>query len=222
MQSRSLTALTALGTSALLVAACSSTASTDAHASHAAPMMGVSASPMTGASPIVRGDDDAGETASGSMTDVMFAQMMIPHHEQAIEMADLALANPDASPQLRDLATQIKAAQQPEIEAMTAWLAEWGVPSMASGDDAAGHDMGDHGMGGMMTEDEMKELEAAKGDAFNRLWLTLMIKHHQGALDMANGVLTGAKDQRVIDLANAILVSQAAEIATMQGMLASP
>lgn len=191
----------------MALAGCSSSTSADHGESHGAmPMMGAGAS--ASASP----------GATAAMTDVMFAQMMIPHHEQAVEMADLALRSTGTSPEVVALATQIKAAQQPEIEEMTAWLAEWGVPAMMDGDDA-GH-MG-HGMDGMMTEDEMRQLEQATGPAFDALWLELMIRHHEGALEMANDVLASSKDPRVIALAEAILVSQAEEIAQMKGMLAS-
>jgi uncharacterized protein (DUF305 family) len=201
-------------------------ASSDASHSggHASPMMGAAAS--SSAAP------DSGAAAMG---DVMFAQMMIPHHAQAVEMSDLALANPDTSPQVRELATDIKAAQQPEIDQMNAWLEEWGFPG-GSMMDEDGHDMGDHsghdmdgmgdmdgmsGMDGMMTEAEMKELESATGATFNRLWLDMMIRHHEGAIEMANDVLATSTDPRVIELGEAIVASQTTEIATMKELLAA-
>ena len=208
--------IAAIGAAGVLLAGCSSTTATDHGVDHmsAMPMGSASASAM----PMMGAGASPSAATAGAMADVMFAQMMIPHHEQAVEMADLALQNPDSSPALRDLATQIKNAQQPEIELMNGWLVEWGVPAMMDEDDA-GH-MG-HGMDGMMTEEEMDELAKASGPAFDRLWLELMIRHHEGALDMADGVLASSQDPRVIELANAITSSQAAEIATMKEMLAS-
>jgi uncharacterized protein (DUF305 family) len=156
-------------------------------------------------------------TASGSVSptapagDVMFAQMMIPHHEQAVEMAELALQNDSASTEITDLATQIKAAQGPEIETMNRWLREWNAPT--------GGAMSHGGSGGMMTEADMKELSEATGDDFNRMWLTMMIEHHQGAVEMAEGVLQTTSNPEVEQMAQAIVEGQKKEIATMRGML---
>jgi uncharacterized protein (DUF305 family) len=109
--------------------------------------------------------DEAGSSAEASTmtepaaSDVMFAQMMIPHHEQAIEMADLALEQAE-SPEVATLAQDIKAAQDPEIELMTGWLESWGedVPTTGMGMDHSGHDMGSMGDGmmGMMSEEDME------------------------------------------------------------------
>ncbi len=146
--------------------------------------------------------------------DVMFAQMMIPHHEQAIEMSDLALETDSASPEVLALAAQIKAAQGPEIDQMTQWLEDWDT-DMPMG----GHDMGDMGGDGMMGQDDLDELEAAQGSEFDTLWLTLMIEHHEGALTMADRVVD-SDNADVAALAKAIVKGQAAEIATMEGLLA--
>jgi uncharacterized protein (DUF305 family) len=146
--------------------------------------------------------------------DVMFAQMMIPHHEQAIEMADLALESPSASAEVQALAAQIKAAQGPEIDQMTQWLKNWDA-DMPMG----GHDMGDMGGDGMMGQDDLDELEAAQGPEFDRLWLTMMIDHHEGALTMAGRVID-TDNTDVAALAKAIVEGQTAEIATMEGLLA--
>ena len=161
----------------------------------------------------------SGGIADGAVTRdaaaIMFAQMMIPHHEQAIEMSDIALKYDGTSPAVRELATQIKAAQQPEIDQMTSWLEEWGMPWV--GGMMEGHSMG----GGMMSDADMNELENVQGAAFNTLWLELMIEHHEGAIDMAEGVLSTTEEPRVIALANAIIESQAKEIATMRSALQS-
>jgi len=147
--------------------------------------------------------------AIGATGDVQFAQMMIPHHEQAVQMADLALQNGSASADVKALATQIKAAQDPEIQKMKGWLGQWGA--------AATSGSMDHG--GMMTDQDMKSLMAAQGVEFDRMWLTMMVAHHQGAVTMAQDVLATTTNVEVKGLAGAIVEGQKKEIATMQGML---
>ena len=155
---------------------------------------------------------------------------MIPHHEQAVEMADLALApNAGASAQVRDLARQIKGAQAPEIQQMTGWLNGWGAPTAMPGSDGSndlgamdhsGHDMAGMTMAGMMTADDMRALAAASGTEFDRLWLEMMIAHHEGAIAMAGQVDTTSQDPQVKALADAIVIAQNEEITTMQKLLA--
>lgn len=147
---------------------------------------------------------------TGAAGDVQFAQMMIPHHQQAVEMAELALKNDSASKEVTNLATQIKAAQGPEIETMNRWLREWNAPAAGSMN---------HGSGGMMTDEDMKKLADASGDDFNRMWVTMMIQHHEGAVDMAQGVLQTTANPEVKQMAQAIVDGQKKEIATMKGML---
>ena len=154
-------------------------------------------------------------TTGASAADAMFAQMMIPHHEQAVEMSTLAETRA-SSPEIKELAAEIKAAQQPEIDQMTAWLEEWGMPVM-SGMDAMG-EHGGHGMSGMLTDDQLAELEAASGPEFDRLFAEFMILHHEGAIDMAEDV-ADSKDPRVAALAAAIITTQAEEIAQLQAFL---
>ncbi|MBI4943038.1 MAG: DUF305 domain-containing protein [Actinobacteria bacterium] len=154
----------------------------------------------------------ASDTARQS--DITFAQSMIPHHQQAVEMADLALKNASSN-QVKQLATQIKGAQDPEIQTMKGWLTSWG----------AGEDMGmDHsgmaGMSGMMSDDDMTKLAAARGTDFDALWLQMMIAHHLGALTMANDVLATTQDPAVKTLAQAVVTGQTKEIDTMKGLLA--
>ncbi len=152
-----------------------------------------------------------GGTRTGSTGDVEFAQMMIPHHEQAVEMADLALRNDSASADIKALATQIKAAQDPEIKLMEVWLGQWGA-SESSGP------MG-HGSGGMMSDQDMSSLKDASGSEFDRMWLTGMIAHHQGAVTMAQDVLATTAHAGVKEMATAIIEGQQKEIATMKEML---
>ncbi len=174
----------------------------------------------------------ASSSAAGDPQDVAFAQMMIPHHEQAVEMADLALERA-TTPEVRELATQVKGAQDPEIATMRGWLEEWGAPQTMPGTDGTegmdhstmGHDMGGMGdMGGtgegMMTGEQMDALASASGAAFDRMWLTMMIAHHEGAVVMARSVLGTTQDAEVTELAEAIVAGQEDEITTMQGLLA--
>ena len=152
---------------------------------------------------------DTSTTADGRQGDIMFAQMMIPHHEQAITMADLALdPSAKASGQVRDFAKDIKDAQDLEIQTMEGWLEDWDAPTANS----SGMDHGS----GMMTQEEMSKLESATGAEFDKQWLTLMIKHHQGAVTMAEQVLTTTEDDAVERMAKAIVKAQKAEIKAMQ------
>jgi uncharacterized protein (DUF305 family) len=156
-------------------------------------------------------DEMRDETASatyGSL-DIMFAQMMIPHHEQAIEMSDLALER-SSDPEILALAQQIKAAQAPEIEHMTAWIEATGSGMTMD------HDMG---MDGMLSEAEMTALRDATGTDFDRLYLEGMIQHHEGAIEMADMIVDSANAE-ARELADAIISSQTVEIATMTALLA--
>jgi len=165
---------------------------------------------------------------SGSATDIAFAQGMIPHHQQAVEMADAALdPASDASPEVKKLAKQIKGAQDPEIQQMTQWLQQWGAPTTmpgASGDmdsmDHGGHDMGGIAMSGMMTAEQMQQMRQATGSAFDTMWLQMMIAHHEGAITMSEQVKAGSSNEEVTALANAIITGQRAEIETMRRDLA--
>ena len=148
-------------------------------------------------------------TTTASSGDVEFAQMMIPHHEQAVEMADVALENDTASQDVKALAAQIKAAQDPEIQTMKGWLAQWGA-SESSG-------QMDHG--GMMSDDDMSSLMGASGPEFDQMWLTMMIEHHEGAIEMAQDVLATTSNPEVEQLATAVVQGQEKEITTMKGML---
>ncbi len=140
-----------------------------------------------------------------SAADIKFAEEMIPHHEQAILMADIALAN-SASDEILALARDIKAAQAPEIEEMGSW----------EGVRASTH-MG-HTMDGMLSDEEIQQLRDSEGATFDRLFLEGMIAHHQGAVKMAQKVV-GSKSMKVADLAAAIIDAQEKEIAFMQELI---
>jgi uncharacterized protein (DUF305 family) len=145
-------------------------------------------------------------------SDVMFATMMIPHHRQAVEMADMALEKAKSA-SVKQLATAIKAAQDPEIKQMSGWLTGWGKPVPSPG---MSHSMPGSGM---MTEQEMADLGKTSGAAFDRMWVQMMIKHHQGAVAMAKTEQTSGESANAIALAKKIEAAQNAEIATMQKLL---
>ncbi len=159
--------------------------------------------------------------AKYNATDIGFAQGMIPHHAQAIEMADLALTS-TTNPDVLALANKIKAAQSPEIEKLSGWLRQWGqtVPSTASG--SMDHDMSGTGgmmMDGMMSQADMDRLESSTGTEFDRLLLELMIQHHEGAVKMSKSEVSGGKNPDAIALAEAIISGQQAEITAMESLL---
>lgn len=148
--------------------------------------------------------------------DVTFAQGMIPHHEQAVEMAEIALDPArGAGDDVRALATRVQAAQDPEIQLMRGWLSSWGKEELAD----MGDDHESHGMAGMMTADDMAELEQASGAEFDRMWMQMMIAHHEGAVEMAGVVQTDGSTPAVRDLAGQIITAQKAEIAEMTSLL---
>lgn len=178
-----------------------------------------------------------GEQASHNQQDVAFAQHMIPHHEQAIEMSDIVLGKQGIDQRVVDMATQIRDAQGPEIETMQRWLQEWGVESMPGhgdmhgpGDmphhsDMPGHgDMHGHGdmpMEGMLSPAEMDALRNAEGVEASRLFLEGMIRHHQGAIDMSQPELDSGQYQPAKDMAQEIIETQQREIDAMKEILES-
>lgn len=146
--------------------------------------------------------------------DTMFAQMMIVHHEGAIDMADLALTKADRD-EVKALAERISAAQGPEIEQMSAWLETWGEPTDAGGH--AGH--GGMDMNGMTQEEVMGQLEGLSGAEFDDAFLKAMIAHHEGAVEMSERQLVDGENPEALALAETIIADQKEEIAEMQGLL---
>ena len=149
------------------------------------------------------------ESMEFSNADIMFAQMMIPHHQQALDMSELALQL-GQTPELVDLAAQIRDEQDPEIAQMRSWLEKAGAP------EEMGH--GSHGMDGMLAEEQMAALLSATGSEFERLFLEGMIAHHEGAIAMAQMVLD-SDNSEVRALAEAIVSSQLAQIDFMKTLL---
>ena len=146
-----------------------------------------------------------------SNMDIMFAQMMIPHHQQAVDMSDLALQK-SVNQEILSLAKQIRDAQAPEIEQMQGWLERAGVSETPN------HDMGHDMEMGMLSEEEMAALTAAEGTKFDVLFLEGMIAHHEGAIEMAQMIL-GSKNEEAKVLAEAIISSQTEEIEVMRMLL---
>ena len=191
--------------------------------------------------------------------DATFAQGMIPHHQQAVEMSDLILGKQGIDPRVTELATQIKAAQGPEIEQMRGWLSQWGMPATMPGMDMPSHSMpmpgasqtpGDTGGAqhggmpgmpsgsmmpsgsvmpgtgatagmGMMSQADMDALKNAQGAEAAKLFLTGMIAHHQGAIDMAEDEVENGLNPAAVEMAGSIITSQQKEIDTMNSILSS-
>ena len=172
------------------------------------------------------GDTSAAADVGATAGDVAFAQLMIPHHAQAVDMADMALEQAQ-SDDVRRLAEQIRSAQDPEITTMTGWLQDWGAPPTMPGSDAdgmpgmdhSGHDMGGVTTEGMMSADDMAALAQARGTEFDRMWLEMMIAHHEGAVTMARQVLATTTEPAVTTLARDVVEGQTAEITTMRQLL---
>lgn len=200
-------AITAVAAAGLL-AACSSS-ETAAPASSAASSMAAEQTP------------GAASASAGSEADITFAQLMIPHHEQAVQMADMALAQA-TTPEVKQLAQQIKDAQDPEIQRMRGWLTAWGAPEQMAGMQGMDHgnmDMGGQSADGMMSDEDMSALMDAKGADFDQMWLTMMIAHHKGAIQMAETVKQQSQNPDVTALADAIISAQQDEISTMDQLL---
>jgi uncharacterized protein (DUF305 family) len=145
-------------------------------------------------------------------SDAMFLQMMIPHHEQAVVMSDLALSTSKDAEVLK-LAKQIKDAQAPEIIKMQGWLADAGLS------EDPGHSMGD-GMGGMLSDSELSALKGSTGKAFDKLFLAGMIAHHEGAINMVM-MIENSSNSDISNLGQEIVKSQSAEVELMKKILKS-
>ncbi|QIV79730.1 DUF305 domain-containing protein [Mycolicibacterium frederiksbergense] len=214
----------ALAASAVVLTACSG-GSTTSESSSAASSPALSTSVSTSA-----------DASSHNEADVAFAQGMIPHHEQAIEMSDMLLGKQGVDPAVLSLAEEIKAAQAPEIEKMQGWLQQWGASSAPAtsststpGTFMPGHDMSGGGMGdmpgmgsgghGMMSEADMAALQNAPGAEAGKLFLEQMIKHHEGAITMAQQEIDKGQFPDAVGMARTIVTSQQGEIDEMRALL---
>lgn len=161
-----------------------------------------------------KSDSSTKEAGDHNAADVTFAKEMIPHHAQAIDMAKLA-ATRASSPRIKALAQKIETAQDPEIKILSAWLTKWGeeVPATDMGS------MGGHGsMPGMMSAEEMADMEKASGTAFDEMFVQMMIRHHKGAIEMAQTEQKDGKSSDAKALAANIEKAQTAEITEMNGL----
>jgi uncharacterized protein (DUF305 family) len=208
---------------AALVAGCSNQ-STDGAA-------GATTATSAAASPQAPGNAD---DSAHNDADVMFAQHMIPHHQQAVEMSDVLLAKQGIDARVTELATQIKGAQAPEIAQMQGWLTQWGNPPMPPMPQQGHGDMGHGNMGqgemgqgdmpamqGMVSEADMTSLRNAQGTEAAKLYLTHMIAHHEGAITMAQDEIKNGQYPAAVEMARTIVKTQQQEIDTMRQILGS-
>ncbi|OZD85271.1 DUF305 domain-containing protein [Rhodococcus sp. 05-2256-B2] len=207
MRTKVIASIAAAAASAFLVVGCSDNGADSSMDGHS---MGSMSSTSASSAP-------ASSTAQFNDADVMFAQMMYPHHAQAVEMADMAEGRTD-NPDVLSLASAIAGAQQPEMDQMTTWLTEWGKPA-PSADMSQMGGMDHSSDSGMMTAQDMDALMAASGPEFDRQWLTMMIAHHTGAIEMANTEIADGSNPDALEMARTIVATQQQEIDTMQRLL---
>lgn len=203
---------TAAVAAALALAGCSSSGNSSGgnsmsgmdHSGTAMPSASATSAAPASASPDAKAHNAA---------DTLFAQMMIPHHRQAVQMSDIMLKKQDLPADVAELAAEIKAAQGPEIDTMTSWLTEWNEPTAA----AEGHDMGS--MAGMMSDADLAKLDAAGGTEAAKLFLEQMIAHHEGAVTMAKAETTDGQNGPAVALSKKIVEDQETEISKMKALL---
>ncbi|MEV8416377.1 DUF305 domain-containing protein [Streptomyces niveus] len=181
------------------------------------------------------GDHGGGKPAAGAFNDadVAFAQGMIPHHEQAVEMSALADGRASGA-EIKTLAAEIEKAQDPEITTMRSWLKAWGEPESADGsktgmdhgsggshgaEDSPGGSGGSGGADGMMSDQDLADLSAAKGVDFDRKFAELMIRHHDGAIAMARDQRKNGESGKVKKLAADVIKAQTAEVEQLNTLL---
>ena len=191
---------------------------------------GASSTSPTGAAP--GGASSAAGAALGApakgphnSADITFATDMIPHHTQAVMMADMALGT-SKNAQILTLARAIKGGQDPEINTMKGWLRGWAAPAAGGGHDMSSMPSGSmpsaaphaSSMTGMMSDQQMQGLAGATGVAFDRLWVTMMTEHHTGAIAMARTELAAGQNPEAKTLAEQIITAQTTELTTMAAL----
>ncbi|WP_284754843.1 DUF305 domain-containing protein [Curtobacterium sp. ME-Dv--P-122a] len=180
---------------------------------------------LAGCSTNDAGSSDSSSSSSSAASasahndqDVMFAQQMLPHHKQAVEMSDMLLAKgSDVDADVVTLAKQIKAEQGPEITSLTSWLKQWGEPTEASSMSGMDHSS----MSGMMSDSDMDALDSASPADAGKLFLQQMVEHHTSAVDMAGTEVDKGKNTDAVAMAKSIVSSQTEQINQMKDMLAS-
>ncbi|MEP6851239.1 MAG: DUF305 domain-containing protein [bacterium] len=198
---------------ALVLAACGN--SSGHSADHSSAMSGMNMSSAATAATPASATPAASEPHNSQ--DISFATAMIPHHGQALTMAEMALSK-TTNPNVKTLAAAIKTAQGPEIRTMSGWLTGWGQPVPST---TMPMDHGGMSMPGMMSDKDMAALDKAIGRAFDTLWLTQMIIHHRGAITMAKTELASGQNPAAKQLADSIIANQSAEISGMAQLLAA-
>jgi uncharacterized protein (DUF305 family) len=163
-------------------------------------------------------DPSASAAQTFNKADVKFAQTMIPHHEQSVEMSNIMLAKSAVDPEVTALAQQIKDAQGPEMAALTGFLTAWNQPLIPDHSAEADEDHWD--AEGVLTPEEMQELMAADGPAGQQLFLEGMIEHHKGAITMVQDEIDDGENPDAVKLAQAIRDGQTAQVKTMESLLA--
>ncbi|MEV6377948.1 DUF305 domain-containing protein [Streptomyces sp. NPDC051773] len=174
-------------------------------------------SPSTSASASTSASGDSGSADFGD-ADVTFAQMMIPHHEQALEMAELADGRASDA-ELKGIAEQIEKAQDPEIATMKGWLRSWDRPTAVESMPGMDHGSEDGGADGMMSDADMRRLEDLKGTEFDKLFAQLMIEHHNGAIAMAEDERKNGRNDAAVKMAGDIVKSQSSEVEQLDAIL---
>jgi uncharacterized protein (DUF305 family) len=159
---------------------------------------------------------DAPDDADLNDADVAFLEGMVGHHSQAVEMAGMVADRTDR-PELNDLAEQIITSQNEEIDTMQQLLTDAGEQPAPTGMDGMdGMDHGGGGMAGMMDDSEMQSLMASEGDEFELMFIDMMVRHHEGAIESSQAVLTDGQSPQVADLADSIIAEQESEIEQMR------
>ncbi|WP_405422027.1 DUF305 domain-containing protein [Streptomyces erythrochromogenes] len=211
---RTAAAVVSAGAAAVVLAACGGGDGTGGgHDGHGAAAASASPSATASASGGAQAQAPAAQ-GQHNAADAAFAKGMIPHHRQAVEMADLAPSRA-RSAEVKKLAEDIRKAQDPEIKTLSGWLASWGeqVPTEGAMDHSA------HGTSGMMTAEQMDRLKKASGAAFDTAFMELMVEHHEGAVAMAKTQQAQGAFPAARAMADAIVTSQSAEIAQMNKLL---
>lgn len=174
-----------------------------------------STAPSSSAPPAASPSAGTSVSAEFNDADVMFVQMMLPHHEQAVAMSDTLLTKSGVKPDVTALAERIKAAQQPEIDAMNGLLTAWGQQKMGGSMGGMNHGSDD----GMATDAQLKDLGQADGTTGQKTYLQLMTVHHEGAITMAQAEVSNGTNPDAVALAKNIITTQQKEVGVMKDLL---
>ncbi|MGY5080907.1 DUF305 domain-containing protein [Streptomyces nigrescens] len=206
----------AVAAGALALAACGNDSSSGKD--HSMPGMDHGGSSSAKASP---GSSESSAKGAFKDADVKFAQMMIPHHQQAIEMAKLS-GSRASDKEIKELSAAIDKAQGPEIKTLQGWLKSWGKPESAPMDHSMpgmDHGSGHSGMSGIMSDKDMADLKASKGTDYDKKFATMMTAHHNGAISMAEDEQKNGRNVDAKKLAGAIIKGQTAEVEKFKKIL---